>query len=125
MKISSWNVRGLSAPDKRCLVKRALTKMNPDVILLQKTKIKGEKVDEFKKFYYKWDGLFQDANGSAGDLGILWNSDNMEVGLIASNDFWMACSIKCKKSSLCFPLFNIYGPIRTEDKLRIWNEITI
>ncbi|XP_059067537.1 uncharacterized protein LOC131858342 [Cryptomeria japonica] len=125
MKISSWNVRGLSAFDKICLVKRALTKMNSDVFLLQETKIKAEKVDEFKKYFYKWGGHFQDSMGSLGCLGILWKSDSIEVRCIASCDFWMACSIKCKRTNLCFPLFNIYGPIRTEDKLRVWNKITI
>ncbi|XP_059070557.1 uncharacterized protein LOC131860196 [Cryptomeria japonica] len=125
MKISSWNARGLSAPDKRHLVKRPLTKMNSDVFLLQEMKIKVEKVDEFKKYCCKWGGHFQYAIGSMGGLGILWKPDSIEVRCISSYDFWMACSIKCKRTNLCFPLFNIYGPIRTEDKLRVWNEITI
>ncbi|XP_057860381.1 uncharacterized protein LOC131069091 [Cryptomeria japonica] len=125
MKISSWNVKGLSAPDKRRLVKRDLTMLNLDVILLQETKLNSDKVVDFKNFCFKWEGLFQDARGSARGLGILWNLVNIEVYPVASCDFWMACTIKCKKLNHCSPLFNIYGPIKMEDKLRVWNEITL
>ncbi|XP_057863432.2 uncharacterized protein LOC131071562 [Cryptomeria japonica] len=125
MKIYSWNVRGSSAPDKRRLAKRALTNLNLDVILLQETKLNSDKDVDFKNLCFKWEGLFQDARGSTGGLGILWNPVNIEVYPVASCDFWMACTIKCKKLNLCFPLFNIYGPIKTEDKLRVWKEITL
>ncbi|XP_057837189.2 uncharacterized protein LOC131047335 [Cryptomeria japonica] len=123
MKITSWNVRGLSAPDKRCLVKRSLTKLESDMILLQETKLSGEKVYDFIKYCYKWEDLFQDARGASGGLGILWNSEAFEVVPIASNEFWMACNIRCKSGGIGFPLFNIYGSIKIDEKLRVWSEI--
>ncbi|XP_057826902.2 uncharacterized protein LOC131038480 [Cryptomeria japonica] len=123
MRITTWNVRGLSTPDKRCLVKRSLIKLGSDMVLLQETKLCGDKVLEFIKYCFKWEGLFQDARGTSGGLGILWNSEVFEVDPIASNEFWMACNIKCKVGGIGFPLVNIYGPVTIDEKLRVWLEI--
>lgn len=57
MKITSWNVRGLFAPDKKCLVKISLIKIDSELIILQETKHNGEKVVEFVKYCYKWEGI--------------------------------------------------------------------
>lgn len=110
MRISSWNVRGLSVPDKRRLVKRILTRLNLDIILLQETKLNSEKAIKFIKFCFRWEGLFQDARGSAGGLGILWNPSIIDVTPVYSSDHWMVVNVKHKPSNLCFPLFNVYGP---------------
>lgn len=42
MKIVSWNVRGIGAPPKRALIKSFLVKLNPDVVLLQETRLNTE-----------------------------------------------------------------------------------
>ena len=42
MKITTWNVRGLNAPSKKCLLKRNLTLFNSDILLLQETKLNKE-----------------------------------------------------------------------------------
>ncbi|XP_059073464.1 uncharacterized protein LOC131874214 [Cryptomeria japonica] len=122
MRLTSWNVRGLLAPDKRCLVKRTLAKLDSEVYVLQETKLNKDKALEFIKYCYKWDGLFQDARGLAGGLGIMWNASKVDVQSIASFDHWMACIIVCKQSNISYPLFNIYGPNRTEEKLKVFNQ---
>lgn len=71
MKIVTWNVRGLSAPNKRCLVKRHLDKIYVDIVLLQETKISSQEGEKFIKYCKKWCGLFQSVEGSTGGLGIL------------------------------------------------------
>ncbi|XP_057850256.2 uncharacterized protein LOC131060857 [Cryptomeria japonica] len=124
MRITSWNVRGLSAPDKRCLVKRTLAKLEADIVILQETKLNDEKALEFMKYCSSWNGYFQTARGSAGGLGIMWNPSNVSVAPIISNEFWMACSISGIGTNLCFPLFNIYGLTKTMDKFRVWQEVT-
>ncbi|XP_059076685.1 uncharacterized protein LOC131875959 [Cryptomeria japonica] len=124
MKITSWNVRGLSAPDKKHLFKRVLNKLDSDLVILQETKLSGEKAMELMKYCFRWEGVFQDAQGTAGGLGLMWNPACVEVNPIASCNNWMACIIHHKTTNLNFPLFNIYGPIRTEEKLKAWTEIT-
>ncbi|XP_059074835.1 uncharacterized protein LOC131874904 [Cryptomeria japonica] len=123
MRLTSWNVRGLSAPDKKCLVKRTLAKLDSKVFVLQETKLNKDKVLEFIKYCYKWEGIFKDARGSTRGLGIMWNASKVDVHPIASFDHWMACIIVCKQSNISYPLFNIYGPSRMKKKLKVWNEV--
>ncbi|GLJ39279.1 hypothetical protein SUGI_0801600 [Cryptomeria japonica] len=125
MKITSWNVRGLSIPDKKCLVKHFLSIHNPDVLLLQETKLGGDKTGQFINSCSKWDGLFQDAIDTAGGLGVVWNPVNVEVVPIASHENWMACEIKDIGTNFHFPIFNVYGLTKTEDKLKVLREITV
>ncbi|XP_059067401.1 uncharacterized protein LOC131858236 [Cryptomeria japonica] len=123
MKITSWNVRGLSAPNKKRLVKRFLYIHNPDVLLLQETKLGGDKTGQFINSFSKWDGFFHDVIGSAGGLGVVWNPATIEVVPIASHENWMACEIKCIGTNFWFPIFNVYGLTNIEDKLKVWREI--
>lgn len=125
MKISSWNVRGLSAPDKKCLVKRSLTKLDLEIVILQETKLNGEKEVEFVKYCFSWEGIFQDARGLTSGLGLMWNPSLIDVIPIASCDHWIARIIQCRRSDLQFPLFNVYGPTKTEEKLKVWTEISL
>lgn len=61
----------------------------------------------------------------AGGLGLLWNPSLIEVNPITSYDHWMACVIHYKRTNIHFPLFNVYGPIKPEEKLKVWIEITL
>ncbi|GLJ38540.1 hypothetical protein SUGI_0785320 [Cryptomeria japonica] len=53
----------------------------------------------------------------------MWNSSKIDVHPIASFDHWMTCIIVCKQSNISYPLFNIYDPIKMEEKLKVWNEV--
>ncbi|GLJ47625.1 hypothetical protein SUGI_1006030 [Cryptomeria japonica] len=53
----------------------------------------------------------------------MWNAAKVDVHPIASYDHRMVCIIICKQSSISYPLFNIYGPCKTEEKLKVWNEV--
>lgn len=76
MKILSWNVRGLSALDKKRLVKRALKNLECDIVLMQETKIIDKNMNDFIKSCYNWNGLSQSSRGSAGGLGVLWKPES-------------------------------------------------
>ncbi|XP_057833822.1 uncharacterized protein LOC131044504 [Cryptomeria japonica] len=93
------------------------------MVLLQETKLCGDKVLDLLRYCYKWEGLFQDAKGSSGGLGILWNLEVFVVDPIAYNEYWMAYNIKNKVGGMGFPLVNFYSLIKTDEKLRVWIEI--
>ncbi|GLJ47564.1 hypothetical protein SUGI_1004460 [Cryptomeria japonica] len=67
----------------------------------------------------------EDAIGSVGGLGMVWNLATVEVAPIASHQNWRACEIKGIGTNFRFPIFNVYGPMKTEDKLKVWREITL
>lgn len=79
MKILTWIVKGLSAPDKKRLVKCSLEKVSNDVILLQETKLSLDKALLFLHYYARWEGCFHEDRGSAGGLGIQWNPQVVKV----------------------------------------------
>ncbi|XP_057871826.2 uncharacterized protein LOC131078174 [Cryptomeria japonica] len=56
---------------------------------------------------------------------MVWNLAKSEVTPISSHENWMACEIKGIGTDLWFPIFNVYGLMKTEDKLKVWKEITI
>ncbi|XP_059068246.1 uncharacterized protein LOC131858814 [Cryptomeria japonica] len=71
-----------------------------------------------------WEGVFQEANGSAGGLGILWKPDSVKVNLSKKGENWMICNVYSIRENLEFPLINVYGPSKTADKTKVWNILT-
>lgn len=113
MKIPSWNVRGLSTPNKRRLVKHCMSRIMADVFLFQETKISSKNGGIFLKERKIWKGLFLDAQGHLGSLGVLWNQDRVDMSWIDSLSSWMFCKLVFKMEDLDFIFFNVYGPIKT------------
>ncbi|XVE97991.1 hypothetical protein REPUB_Repub03eG0066800 [Reevesia pubescens] len=75
MKIMSWNVRGISSDGNQDRVRRLINRVNPDVVLVQETKLK--KCDNLliSKLwpFGKVDWLFSPAVGASGGLISLWD----------------------------------------------------
>ncbi|XVE92512.1 hypothetical protein REPUB_Repub01dG0103700 [Reevesia pubescens] len=75
MKIMLWNVRGISSDGKQDRVRRLINRVNPDVVLVQETKLK--KCDNLliSKLwpFGKVDWLFSPADGASGGLISLWD----------------------------------------------------
>lgn len=125
MKITTWNVRGLSAPDKKRLVKRALRRIESNIVLFQETKLCMDKALSFLHSCTKWEGFFQEARGSAGGLGVLWNPHNIKVTDFQRSEYWLFGVVHSLKENMVFPLVNVYGPIKTEEKAKVWKDISI
>lgn len=113
MKIATWNAKGLSAPDKRRLVKRVLVRSSSDIIAFQETKMDKEKANSFINSCKVWEGIFQEAIGAVGGLGVIWNPSQVRVTLLEKADHWMLCTVNSFKENLNFPLINVYGPTKT------------
>ncbi|XP_059067799.1 uncharacterized protein LOC131858542 [Cryptomeria japonica] len=124
MRITTWNVRGLSAPDKSRLVKRALIRLLSEIIMLQETKLNMDKASKSILSCKNWDGFFQEANGFVGGLAILWDPDKVSIKLIQKSENWIFCWVKFLIEDVEFPLCNVYGPTKTEDKLKVWTELS-
>ncbi|XP_059067404.1 uncharacterized protein LOC131858241 [Cryptomeria japonica] len=59
-----------------------------------------------------------------GGLAVLWNPDKVLVRSISKQENWMLCNVSFLQDDLEFSLFNVYGPSKTEDKKRVWKEIS-
>lgn len=73
----------------------------------------------------KWEGFFQEARGTTGGLGVLWNPHNIKVTKFERSEYWLFGVVHSLKENMFFPLVNVYGPIKTEEKVKVWKDISI
>lgn len=74
MKVISWNVRRIRAPNKRCLVKSKIENSATYIVMLQETKF--TEVEELQLFH-KWKYVASTSLGALGGLSIMW----IDVGI--------------------------------------------
>ncbi|GLJ17221.1 hypothetical protein SUGI_0298330 [Cryptomeria japonica] len=82
MKIVTWNVRGISSPDKRHLIKYNLEVIMVDLCLLQETKLQKEACQGFQNYFSKRNIIHVEVNGAIGGLEILWNKERVDVDMV-------------------------------------------
>lgn len=68
MRIISWNIRGLNAPKKRCLIKSQLDLMKCDVVMLQETKLSLSSVESLFSAWKIWKFCASPSLGVSGGL---------------------------------------------------------
>ena len=73
MKIISWNVRGINASNKRQRIKQVLDSLQPDIILLQETKLSQGNFDNSVAKWKKWNSYHVQGVGALGGIVVLWN----------------------------------------------------
>ena len=124
MKITTWNIRGLNAPNKKRLLKQNLNKFESDIIILQETKLNKLEGLNLGKRLGNWSCYMHESVGASGGLGVIWNHRNIILNILSSHNNWICMSVNSIKSNLQLILFNIYGPISTFDKFTVWNDIS-
>lgn len=124
MKVTSWNARGLNAPNKRRLLKQHLKKINSEIILIQETKLNRIEGDKISKTLGLWDSIFTEAIGASGGLGIIWNPKKFSLTYLGNNHNWLCANIQSLKSDSKFIIFNVYGPINIVKKKIVWAELS-
>ncbi|XP_021820446.1 uncharacterized protein LOC110762145 [Prunus avium] len=124
MKIISWNIRGLGSKRKRLVLKEQLTRLRPDIVILQETK--KQEIDR-RLVASVWCSRFRDwvfvpSTGRSGGIVIIWNTQFVSV--IDSEIAEFSVSIKIRGTSGAdWWLSGIYGPCRQRDRGRFWVEL--
>lgn len=120
MKLLSWNVRGINAPDKWCLIKCQIDDTKADIWLLQETKWSKAETAAKMRVWKQWNGLFRQLDGASGGLGIIWNPMNVKISLVGEDKYWQHCSVIILGRNENFNLFNVYGLSTTANKQALW-----
>ncbi|GLJ11405.1 hypothetical protein SUGI_0166330 [Cryptomeria japonica] len=94
MRIITWNVRGINAPDKCRMLKRHLAKVSCEI-----------------------------ADGRAGGLGILWKPSSVDISKMSEGKQWISCQVHCRLSQMELELWNIYGSNQSREKTLLWVEV--
>jgi exonuclease III len=75
MKVISWNCRGLGSKMKEEAMKALIMTENPDIMLVQETKLEENLFLQSSKRYWNKGGTKAiSARGASGGLGTLWNA---------------------------------------------------
>ncbi|XP_057826050.2 uncharacterized protein LOC131037834 [Cryptomeria japonica] len=125
MKLLSWNVRGMNAPDKWHLIKHLIDDTKGDIWLLQETKWNKAEIDAKMRVWKQWNGLFRQSDGASSVLGIIWNPMNVKISLVGEDKYWQHCSVTILGRNENFNLFNVYEPYTVGNKRDLWDLLSI
>ena len=125
MKITTLNVRGLNAPNKKIILKQNLNKFESNIILLQETKLNKIEGINLGKKLGNWSITLQEVVGASRGLGFIWNHRKVTVDILNVRNNWISGTVKSLKSNLKFILVNFYGPTSNLEKKETWEEINI
>lgn len=116
MRITTWNVRGLNAPNKQCMFKRNLTFLKSELIIIQKNQVNNEEGERLSKQLGLWKSEWVDLEGALGGLSIIWDPRKMDYTNIKAHKIWMERKIKSYKNDTHCIIINVYGPNQPSDK---------
>lgn len=117
MKVLSWNCRGMVSKLKEDSMKGLIRYENPDILLIQETKM--EEVDflqRSKQIWKKGGGSAVSSRGASGGLGILWNDSSVKKISEKKNTHWIFMQFRHQDSKEIVSLFNIYAPVNYGEK---------
>ena len=118
MKSVSWNVRGINVSNKRDKIHNFLESSKADIILLQETKLSQEAFQKSMAKWSRWSSVHSPSIGASRGLVVLWNPLTIQGHLIQQQTNWQILHVL--DFHIYFTLFNVYGPISTQDKLKTW-----
>jgi len=86
MKVLSWNIRGLNSKGKQRHLKAKLQEEKPQVMLLQETKVSGQKLQSIiQSLKLPYEVMAIDSAGTSRGIAVLWN------GAEVSAEGWIGC----------------------------------
>ena len=101
MKVLSWNCRGMGSKAKEEAMKDLIRLSQPDILLIQETKMEKEAFLQVSgNFWKKGGGLPVSSRGASGGIGMLW--DDKKVELIESKHclHWILTKLLHKDSNI-------------------------
>jgi exonuclease III len=117
MKIISWNIRGLNGRTKQRILRNCIMAEDPNILFLQETKCAGDTVAEvFRWCWRQCSFVYNDSNGAAGGLTILWNPATIILDQYFSTTWTFSAHYRAIGSSKEGILTNAYGPQNNQEK---------
>lgn len=96
----------------------------PDLLLLQETKISDQDFQNHTKRSTNYSGTTISAAGASGGIGTIWNKNKWELTNQNSHSWWVRTHIQNKASKEDYIIYNIYAPNHYRDKASCWDSIT-
>ncbi|XP_057452041.1 uncharacterized protein LOC130743833 [Lotus japonicus] len=120
----SWSVRGLGGVEKRRSVKDVIRRCNPEVIILQETKLDNSRLKEIQSFSKSLNCKFDfiPATGSTGGLLTLWKGNILTVEHVIKEERFLGLIMRLGNEILL--LGNAYGPNLDAEKENFFSTLS-
>ncbi|XP_059064902.1 uncharacterized protein LOC131856952 [Cryptomeria japonica] len=80
-------------------------------------------MDNFSRKFTQWQMEMVESIGASGGLGIMWKKNSAAFTFQTKIQNWMAGKVRALSLNLEFIIINVYGPIPTDKKRLVWQEI--
>ncbi|GLJ46152.1 hypothetical protein SUGI_0972290 [Cryptomeria japonica] len=77
----------------------------------------------FSRKFTQWQMEVVESIGALGGLGIMWKKNSVAFTCHTKMQNWMVGKVRALSLNLEFIIINVYGPIPTDKKRLVWQEI--
>ncbi|GMI91034.1 hypothetical protein HRI_002772700 [Hibiscus trionum] len=120
MKLLCWNVRGLGMPRTVRRLQHVLRDLNPSVVFLIETKLRGAQMAQVRRRCGFLNGIDVDAVGRSGGLTIGWKN-NCDVSLRSYSQRHIDVLINDDSDGKTWRLTGFYGTPEKQNRAAAWN----
>ena len=123
MNFIIWNSRGALKPNFQGHIRNLVQEHNPAILVVMETKLGGDKAKEITD-KMPFDGaIHTNTIGYSGGLWLLWNSDFVEVELLAKTEQEIHIEVQVRNSRLTWLFSTIYTSLRSEERSIFWDNL--
>nr|XP_023873887.1 uncharacterized protein LOC111986485 [Quercus suber] len=124
MNFIIWNSRGALKPSFQGHIRDLVQKHDPAILVVMETKLGGNRAKAITDRLPMDGAIHTDTIGYAGGLWLLWNSDIVEVELLAKTEQEIHAKVKVRTSRLSWLFSAIYASPRSEERCILWENLT-
>eukprot|EP00253_Pinus_taeda_P033736 PITA_33736 len=115
----------MGSPLKLKAIRDLLKQEQPDLLLIQETKISAQDFQYQSQNFKNFTGVSTGSEGASGGIGIIWNKNKWEIINSQFCNWWVRTDLKNKGSQEIYYIYNIYAPNHYRDKGRCWDTISL
>ena len=124
MNIIIWNSRGALKSNFQGHIRDLVQEHDPAILVVMETKLGGDRVKAITDRLPLDGAIHTDTIGYSGGLWLLWNSDIVEVELLAKTEQEIHAEVKVRTSRLTWLFLAIYASPRSEERCILWENPT-
>ena len=123
MNFVIWNSRGDLKPNFQGHIRSLVHEYNPAIFVVMETKLGGDRAKAITD-RLPFDGaIHTNTIGYSGGLWLLWNSDFVEVELLAMTEQEIHVEVQVRNTRLTWLFSAIYASPRSEERNILWENL--
>ena len=124
MNFIIWNNRGALKPNFQGYIRNLVQEHNPAIFVVMETKLGGDRTKAITDRLPLDGAIHTDTIGFSGGLWLLWDSELVEVQLLAKTEQEIHVEVQVRNSRLTWLFSAIYASLRSEERNILWENLT-